>query len=225
MDVDDEYESEPLASSFSAFEGDFEQTIVLLWMDVDEVQIEIQQSLEEVEGKKQFPCNFYEKVCKSKGGLTNHQRSKHVAELGERSSSSEDLIISTEKIAGLIRDISRHLIDEKLYKEEHTSEEELSLSPQEFGPLSYLTGYVIRSLYQKSKNCSRCDSPRNKEMQALMSSMREETEANEYIASLSRGGLWSPHSWIDIVNKYKLSHGTQRKKALRKELKIASELK
>ena len=41
MDVDDEYESEPFASSFSAFEGDFEHTIVLLGMDVDEVQIEV----------------------------------------------------------------------------------------------------------------------------------------------------------------------------------------
>jgi hypothetical protein len=48
MDVDDEYESEPLASSFSAFKGDFEQTIVLLGMDVDEVEIEVQESLEEV---------------------------------------------------------------------------------------------------------------------------------------------------------------------------------
>jgi hypothetical protein len=26
--------------------------------------------------------------------------------------------------------------------------------------------------------------------------MQDETEANEYIASLSRGRLWSPHSWI-----------------------------
>ncbi len=59
---------------------------------------------------------------KSKGGLTNHQRSNHVAELGERSSSSEEIIISTEKIAGLIRDIGRHFIDEKLYNKEHTSE-------------------------------------------------------------------------------------------------------
>ncbi len=48
MDVDDEYESEPFASSFPAFEGDFEHTIVLLGMDVDEVQIKVQQSLEEV---------------------------------------------------------------------------------------------------------------------------------------------------------------------------------
>ena len=176
------------------------------------------------------------------------------------------------------------------------------MSPQEYGPLSYLAGYVVRSLYQKSKNSSRCNTPRNKEIQGLMSSMREETEANPYIASLSRGGLWTPNSWVisitevselvfrkhtskdkvtrlpvdkivseviasplvknlwcniiqscdvqiskecqslclenvvklyvtvrcfsfakDIVNKYKLSQGSQKKKALRKDLKIASE--
>ncbi|CAB4027475.1 Hypothetical predicted protein [Paramuricea clavata] len=74
--------------------------------------------------------------------------------------------------------------------------EELSLSPQELGPLSYLTGYVIRSLYQKSKNCYRSNSSWNKEVQASMSSMRQDTEANKYISSLLRGGLWSPHSWI-----------------------------
>ena len=72
----------------------------------------------------------------------------------------------------------------------------MSLSPHEYGPLSYLAGYVVRSLYQKSKNCSRSNSPRNKEIQALMTSMRQETEGNEYISSLSRGGLWAPHEWI-----------------------------
>ena len=36
----------------------------------------------------------------------------------------------------------------------------------------------------------------NKDFQALMSSMRQETEENEYISSLSRGGLWAPHEWI-----------------------------
>ena len=29
-----------------------------------------------------------------------------------------------------------------------------------------------------------------------MYSMRVETEGNDYISSLSRGGLWSPHSWM-----------------------------
>ena len=133
--------------------------------------------------------------------------------------------------------------------------------------------------------------------------MRQETEENEYISSLSRGGLWTPHEWIvriaevseltfrkntnkdnvtclpvdtignevlasplvqslwryiiqncdgqiskecqslclenvvklyvtvrsfsfakDIVNKYKLGQRTQKTKALRKELKKASEV-
>ena len=48
MDVDAANESENVASLYSDFEGDFEQTILLLEMDVDEVKIEVQQSFEEV---------------------------------------------------------------------------------------------------------------------------------------------------------------------------------
>ena len=67
--------------------------------------------------------------------------------------------------------------------------------------LSYLTGYIIRSIYQKTKNSPRCNSSRNKEIQALMYSMRVETEGNDYISSLSRGGLWSPHTWMVSIAK------------------------
>ena len=72
----------------------------------------------------------------------------------------------------------------------------MSLSPVEFGPLAYLSGYIVCSLYQKSKNCRQCDSARNKEIQALMLSMRVDDDLNPYIASRSRGGLWSPHPCI-----------------------------
>ena len=74
-----------------------------------------------MEGKKQFPCS---KVCKSKGGLTKHQQSKHVEQLGESSSSSnlDRNVISLEKICSVIRDIGRHSVDEKLYKEDRTAE-------------------------------------------------------------------------------------------------------
>ncbi|CAB4036894.1 Hypothetical predicted protein, partial [Paramuricea clavata] len=74
----------------------------------------------------------------------------------------------------------------------------VSLSSEESGPL-YLAGYIICSLYQKSKNCQQCNSARNKEIQALMLCMRVDTEHNLYIASISRGGLWSPHPWIVII--------------------------
>ena len=86
----------------------------------------------------------------------------------------------------------------------------MALSPHEYGPLSYLAGYVIWSLYQKSKDCSRSSSPHNKEIQTLMSSMRHETEENEYISSPSRGGLWAPHEWI--VRIAEVSELTFRKK-------------
>ncbi len=56
--------------------------------------------------------------------LTKHQRSKHVEQLGESSSSSklDKNVISMENICSIIRDIGRHLVDEKLYKKERTAE-------------------------------------------------------------------------------------------------------
>ena len=89
MDMDDANESESVARFYSDFEGDFEQTISLLEMNVDEVEIEVQQSFEEV--------------------------SKHVGGFGE-SSSSSDNIISMEIISDLIRNIGKHLVDEKLLR-------------------------------------------------------------------------------------------------------------
>ena len=48
---------------------------------------------------------------------------------------------------------------------------------------------------KESKNCPQWNSQRNKEIQALMISMKIE-KANEYIESISRGGLWTPHPWV-----------------------------
>ena len=39
------------------------------------------------------------------------------------------------------------------------------------------------------------NSQRNQEIQLLLS-MKVPTEENEYISSLSRGGLWAPNSWL-----------------------------
>ena len=71
-----------------------------------------------MEGKKQFPCGICKKVCKSKGGLTKHQRSKHAEQLGESSSSSmlAENVVSVENIRTIIRDIGRHLVDENFIK-------------------------------------------------------------------------------------------------------------
>ena len=40
--------------------------------DDETMEEEISEALCEISGKKYFPCNSCEKVCKSKGGLTRH---------------------------------------------------------------------------------------------------------------------------------------------------------
>ena len=57
------------------------------------------------------------------------------------------------------------------------------------GPLSYVAGYVL----QKSKNSPHWNSPRSLELQGLLKSVKlEDAEQDEYIQSLSQGGLWAP---------------------------------
>ena len=87
-------------------------------------------------------------MCKSKGGLTKHQRSKHAAELGECSSSSVDVIVTKEKMASLIRDIGRYLVDEKLYRKEHSAEV-FKLEPSD-SFVSFINQLLLK--YKRKKN-------------------------------------------------------------------------
>ena len=43
--------------------------------------------------------------------------------------------------------------------------EEIKINPEEVGPLSYIAGYVLQSLYKKSKNSPHWNSPRSLEWQ------------------------------------------------------------
>ena len=56
-------------------------------------------------------------MCKSKGGLTRHKRSKHPDENGESSASPNSTIIDSDKVCALISNIGQYLGDEKIYKE------------------------------------------------------------------------------------------------------------
>ena len=130
-------------------EAGFQQTITLLELNTQEIEFEVLDSLEEVlknyfkyfhhlsaikfllfercfflkvEGRKQFPCDFCSKFCKSKGGLTRHRNSKQPSEQGQSSLPEPMQIVSSEKVEALISDIGQHLTDEKLYKKEHIAE-------------------------------------------------------------------------------------------------------
>ena len=76
-----------------------------------------------MEGKKEFPSDICKKACKSKGGWTKHQQSKHAEQLGEGFFSMlAENVVSVENICAIIRDIGQHLVDEKLYIEERAAE-------------------------------------------------------------------------------------------------------
>ena len=48
-------------------------------------------------------------------------------------------------------------------------------------------------MFKKSKNSPHWNSPRSLELQALLKSVKlEDAEQDEYVQSLSQGGLWSP---------------------------------
>ena len=66
--------------------------------------------------------------------------------------------------------------------------------------MSYVTGFVLQSLFRKSKNSPHCNSPRSQELQFLLLSLKlAETEEDDYIDSLSRGGLWAPNETIKTI--------------------------
>ena len=76
---------------------------------------------------------------------------------------------------------------------------DLKIDPSERGPLSYIAGYIVSKLYQKSR-CKKNDA--NKEFQALLQSLKSGDSDNNFILARSRGGLISPsHHLMGIVEE------------------------
>ena len=68
------------------------------------------------------------------------------------------------------------------------------LDPAEYGPLSYIAGYIVSKLHQKNK--ARRDKS-NEEIQTLLHAMKSTVTAQNFISARSRGGLVSPT--VDLV--------------------------
>ena len=55
----------------------FDVSVALTEIQSDEIDTEFAEAVTEIDGERVFPCSQCEKVCKSKGGLTRHTRSRH----------------------------------------------------------------------------------------------------------------------------------------------------
>ncbi|CAB3991924.1 Hypothetical predicted protein [Paramuricea clavata] len=86
------------------------------------------------------------------------------------------------------------------HRKKATTTSDLKLDPSERGPLSYIAGYIVSKLYQKtrSKNQNECD----EELQALLQALKSTESDNNFILARSRGGLVSPsHHLMGIVEE------------------------
>ena len=75
---------------------------------------------------------------------------------------------------------------------------DIVINLEELGLLYYVAGYVLQALYMKSKN-SHWNSARSVELRTLLKSAKADIKEDEYIESLSTGGLWSPSEHIKCI--------------------------
>ena len=108
---------ENLTISFD--EDAFHMDIAIDLIENDNLLVENQfeDAVNEIDGLVVYPCNMYEKICKSKGGLTKHKNSKHV-EIGASSTEGRNAPLDNDSMNSIVNTIKQNLIEEKLYGEE-----------------------------------------------------------------------------------------------------------
>ena len=89
----------------------FDVSVALTEIQSDEIDTEFAEAVEEIDGERVFPCSQCEKVCKSKGGLTRHTRSKHPDDKQDKTCAA----FTKEAVASIIESIKVKLKEENLY--------------------------------------------------------------------------------------------------------------
>ena len=79
---------------------------------------------------------------------------------------------------------------------------DIKLDPSERGSLSYIAGYIVSKLYQKTRNRKKdC----NSDLQSLLQSLKSTRQDNEFILARSRVGLVTPsQDLIAIIEEAEL---------------------
>ena len=81
-------------------------SVTVVETQVDEIDNEFLDAVTEIEGKKSFPCDKYDKVCKSKGGQEN---------LAESSEESFKVLLDEDTACSFVKAIKARIIEQDLY--------------------------------------------------------------------------------------------------------------
>ena len=95
-----------------------ELSVAVVQTEVDEIDNEFVDAVTEIEGKKSFPCDKCDKICKSKGGLTRHKNSKHAEQENSNEypeEASSVVLLDEDTLCGFVEAIKVRIIEEDLY--------------------------------------------------------------------------------------------------------------
>ena len=89
-----------------------------------------------------------------------------------------------------------HAKESLLPNSSNYSDVQRSFSDKEVAGLQYLGGYVLQNLHKKHRTSRNCKSSESQQAMSLLSACKEDDQnarnSQRLIASLNRGGLWSP---------------------------------
>ena len=103
--------SEELTMLFD--EGAFHMNIAIDIVENDDLSVENEfiNALNETGGLMVYPCNMCNKICKSKGGLTKHKKSKHVDDVSSTSEGSNTTPLDKNTMNSIVNTIKQNIID------------------------------------------------------------------------------------------------------------------
>ncbi len=89
----------------------FDVSVAVTEIQSDEIDAEFAEAIQEIDGERVFPCSQCEKVCKSKGGLTRHTRSKHPEDKQDKTHAA----LTKEAVVSIVQSIKVKLREENFY--------------------------------------------------------------------------------------------------------------
>ena len=108
------FEDEGTSSQVTEDLYNFDISIAITETETEEISTEFSDALKEIDGKRTFSCSQCDKVCKSKGGLTRHTKSKHIE--GEQLDCESRAVLCEDTVTSFVESIKVKLREDNFYE-------------------------------------------------------------------------------------------------------------
>ena len=119
--IEQEVEEDVYYENYDEFH--FDVAMFVVEEDEEAIELEFEDAVSVMAGEKAFPCINYEKICKSKAGLTRHVNAKHGDKANTRESeglSSSIALFTEEELASILVKIKAKITKDGFWDSEMT---------------------------------------------------------------------------------------------------------